>query len=537
MIITFTTPPHPKERVVVNGDLALIGRPSPDWNIEINLANDTAVSRLHAAIAEKDGEFWVEDLGSTNGTRVNGKKISQKTLLPPGTHVLIGSTIIEVERDKPTPRPGPAGTDIHGDIAEKVDAGLPPFITLRDSPSTDALEAAMRQLQALHDVGRALGSAESIDEVFDILKDQVQRAVPAAQRGAVLLRDDHGKLLLKTHWPAGHHSVSMTWANSASEQRQAFIWSADQQSEQDIPKTALYYKVQAAIYAPLIWDDEVFGVVYVDSYADREAFQRADLDLLRTIAEQTAMFIRIHTLQDRLRGEERLQASLLSQFSPHVVSRLLQEKGEVRLGGQRADPVTVLMADVRGFTALSAKLEPDVLVQMLNEMYSAFIPIVFRYEGTVDKYEGDLLLAVFGSPEPDDQQWQKAIAAALEIHRAQAMLSKAWQVRGLPGCEMGIGIHTGAVIYGFVGSAERMEFTVIGEAVNRASRVTESAAGGEVVISQAVYEHVYRRVNVSPTSILGKHADTEGEMQGYVVHSISDDDMDVAAAAHETLSG
>ena len=140
----------------------------------------------------------------------------------------------------------------------------------------------------------------------------------------------------------------------------------------------------------------------------------------------------------------------------------------------------------------------------------------------MDKYEGDLLLAVFGSPEPDEEQWHKAVAAGLEIQKAQKMLSQAWQVRGLPACEMGVGIHTGGVIHGFVGSEERMEFTVIGQAVNQASRVTDSARGGEVVISQAVYEHIYRSVQVQPKLIPGKHAETESEMNGFVVERLNE---------------
>ena len=376
MIITYTSPPDLRESIVVHGDLALVGRPSPDWKIDINLSEDKAVSRLHAAISLAGGEFWVEDLGSSNGTLIDGKKISNKTLIPLGAKLTIGRTILEIRHDETPLAAAQSQTGLYGDIAEMVDAAQPPFFTLRDTPDSDALSYAVRQLEALHDLGRELGSADTIDGLLDSLRNHVQHAIPAAQRGAVLLSNEQGKLLMKAHWPAGQHSVSMTWATRASEERQAFIWSADHKEHRDIPQTALLYKVKCAIYVPLIWEDEVFGVVYVDSFVDRQAFKRADLDLLRTIAEQTAMFIEINLLQSQLRDEERVQASLLRQFSPHMVQRLLEDQGRLRLGGERADPVTVLMADVRGFTVLSAQMEPDVLVQMLNEMYSAHIPII-----------------------------------------------------------------------------------------------------------------------------------------------------------------
>ena len=273
----------------------------------------------------------------------------------------MGNTILEIRNDEiPLPAAQPH-IGLYGDIAEMVDAAQPPFFTLRDMPDSDALSYAVRQLEALHELGRELGSVDTIDGLLDSLRNHVQHAIPAAQRGAVLLSNEQGKLLMKVHWPAGQHSVSMTWATRASEERQAFIWSADQKEGGDIPQTALLYKVQCAIYVPLIWEDEVFGVVYVDSFVNRQAFKRADLDLLRTIAEQTAMFFEINLLQSRLRDEEQVQASLLRQFSPHMVQRLLEDQGRLGLGGERADPATVLMADVRGFTALSAQMEADVL--------------------------------------------------------------------------------------------------------------------------------------------------------------------------------
>ena len=184
------------------------------------------------------------------------------------------------------------------------------------------------------------------------------------------------------------------------------------------------------------------------------------------------------------------------------------------------DPVTILVSDVRSFTALSAEMEPDEVVRMLNEMFDAFVPIVFEYDGIVDKYVGDSVLAVFGSPEKDDDQCEKAVKAALEMQRAVRKLGEGRKVRRLPVFDVGISVHTGAVIHGFIGSTERLEYTVIGDTVNRASRHCDGAAAGEVVISQTVYERVYHLVNVQPKVIKTKHPEIEPDLKAFVVKGL-----------------
>ena len=184
------------------------------------------------------------------------------------------------------------------------------------------------------------------------------------------------------------------------------------------------------------------------------------------------------------------------------------------------DPVTILVSDVRSFTALSAEMEPDEVVRMLNEMFDAFVPIVFEHDGVVDKYVGDSVLAVFGSPEKDDDQCEKAVKAALEMQQAVRKLGEGRKVRRLPVFDVGISVHTGAVIHGFIGSTERLEYTVIGDTVNRASRYCDGAAAGEVVISQTVYERVYHLVNVAPKVIRSKHPEIEPDLKAFVVKGL-----------------
>ncbi len=615
MIISYSLPLQPPKQFKTESNSIIFGRyPSPDQHVDIDLVEDDYISHVHAGLTFENNEYWIEDLGSANGTWVNGVEIKTETRLMPGDKVQVGWTIIEVQMEPPasTPEPSPVSDspsilmeqiEPEGpvsapgpfpdsstidrkqvkpapsavDPSHDVDADIliselaePKVAISDDDPASDSatsltklvdpippaaepdpvpvsegtivdltdittrphaitghgtadeiLEQSRRQLTALNDLCQMLSAADSLDSLVQILVKHLQKAIPNAQRGAVLLPDERGELLLKAHWPQGNHSVSMTWIKRAYDRREPFIWSAaGRHTGNDTPESAIYYSVQSAIYVPLLLGEQVLGVMYVDNYLTHEAFLDTDLELMRAIANQVAMFVRDHILRKDLKREEELRSHLSRQFSPKIAKRICAKDSRLRVGGERMDPVTILVSDVRGFTALSAEMEPDEVVRMLNEMFDAFVPIVFEHDGVVDKYVGDSVLAVFGSPEKDDKQCEKAVKAALEMQRAVRKLGEGRKVRRLPVFDVGISVHTGAVIHGFIGSAERLEYTVIGDTVNRASRYCDGAAAGEVVISQTVYERVYHLVNVQPKVIRTKHPEIEPDLKAFVVKDL-----------------
>jgi adenylate cyclase len=257
--------------------------------------------------------------------------------------------------------------------------------------------------------------------------------------------------------------------------------------------------------------------MYVDNYFIRDAFSLTDFELLRAIANQVAMFLKDHVLRKDLQRGEVLRSNLLRQYSPKVADRILKKITHLQRGGEEVDPVTILVSDVRGFTVLSAKMEPNEVVYAINEMFDAFVPIISDLDGIVDKYLGDSVLAVFGSPENDPHQWEKAVEAAVRMQEAMHMLGEGRRIRRLPVFKVGIGIHTGKLIHGFIGSSERIEFTVIGDTVNRAARFCDGAGPEEIVISKKVFERVYNIVEVDPVTIVTKHPDKEPDLQAYLV--------------------
>ena len=271
--------------------------------------------------------------------------------------------------------------------------------------------------------------------------------------------------------------------------------------------------MESGMYVPLVWQEEALGVLCADHPGKEAAFTEIDLRLMLVVAQYAAMAVASHQMQEKLRRESIAMGNLKRQFSPKIVEHLLAHRGRLRLGGERSE-VTILCSDVRGFTNLARDMEPDDVVEMLNQYFGALVPIVFAHRGTVDKYVGDSILAVFGSPEPDPQQHEQAVCAGLAMQAVVVELNTHRKARGLPTCEMGIGIHCGEVVHGFIGTTDRMEFTVIGDAVNRAARYCSGANAREVIISPEMHERVWKQIEAEHVCIPTKH---EGDFSAYRV--------------------
>lgn len=184
----------------------------------------------------------------------------------------------------------------------------------------------------------------------------------------------------------------------------------------------------------------------------------------------------IASIADRLRVERSstLQArAMLSRYLPNgIVNEMLKDSVAAQLGAKRAE-VTILFADIRGFTALSEKLPPEDVVEILNEYLTVMTEIIFKHEGMIDKFEGDAILAIFGAPQPHEDDPERAVRTALEMRDHLEGLQTHWHELTQTRLEIGIGINSGAVMVGNIGSHLRMDYTVIGDAVNLAARLQD----------------------------------------------------------------
>lgn len=522
-------------------------------NVDVDLSPDLSVSRRHATISRVDGqqlEYWIEELRETpHGTWINGERIESKKRIRiyEQDEIVIGTgTTLKVifDQDKSSVKKAPTligfttrrGESGHkgrkhedpGDennvlVSAYKSAAAPTEIFLGD----DQFEVLVvrHHLNTVYQLSEALGLLTDFQSLIQTLVDYVYRALQHVSNCGVLLLDEGDRLTQYFALPPGNeapYSETLAWdALSLEETRN---WQLrEQPTVSNVAASIVAHNFQAAIYAPLIWQDEPYGVLYVNNQDRVDAFTDDEVRLMQALARQAALFFKNQNLQAALRQEEIMRANLLRHFSPQLADRLLRHGEQFHMGGELASPVTVLMSDIRGFTASSARMEPQDVMRLLNEMFSRLTPIIFHYSGVIDKYIGDAILAVFGSPDPDEDQLIHAIQAALEMQQVmsemQSLMRRDYGVEW----EIGIAIHTGSLVHGFMGSAERLEYTVIGDTVNRTARLCDKAAGGTVIISEDVYRRMGHLLEVDSQvlEVISKHVETEGVLRAYVVRSLN----------------
>jgi adenylate cyclase len=172
-------------------------------------------------------------------------------------------------------------------------------------------------------------------------------------------------------------------------------------------------------------------------------------------------------------------------LSTEVMNTLLDDPSALELGGEKRT-VTIMMTDLRGFTALSERLKPEQVVQMLNSYFEVMVEVILQSNGTINEIIGDALLVIFGAPQKMPDRAQRAIACAIEMQNAMAKVNEKNRAQGLPELEMGIGLNETEVIVGNIGSSKRSKYAVVGSGVNMTSRIESYTVGGQILISESV---------------------------------------------------
>ena len=226
---------------------------------------------------------------------------------------------------------------------------------------------------------------------------------------------------------------------------------------------------------------------------------------------------RVNFLQKRVIEKREAQVTELAEFlkkmfgrylSTEVMSSIIENPSALELGGERRK-VTIMMTDLRGFTALSERLEPERVVQMLNAYFEVMVDTVIQYNGTINEIIGDALLVVFGAPQKMQDRAQRAVACAIAMQNAMTKVNEENRAQGLPELEMGIGLNEAEVIVGNIGSSKRSNYTVIGSGVNMASRIESYTIGGQVLISESVKRKIGEILRIdNKKDVMPKGAET-----------------------------
>jgi adenylate cyclase len=495
-------------------EVVILGRPRDGVHVDVDLTPDLRVSRPHARISLIDGAYWIEDLESANGTEVEGKSIKGmgKVRFSPGERIRISETILEVE----DPAPGlntswtyDDGTLIDAlspeiDIVESIDVGRALFDLGKGIDP-----GRVQELALFCELPLRLGKEQNFDKLLQVMIDALAKIIPSADRGALLLDDSAGELLLKAHFPVSRPSIDMALATHAMTLRQGLIWRA----RVDHDRERFPNQINSGMYVPLVWQERTLGVAYVDNNDGGSPFLTDDLRLMLAVGHYVAMAAAHNNLQNDLQHNTTLLNRLLTNFSPKLRKTLLSRasQGRLRTGGQRSE-VVLLEADIRGFTQLTSGMDADDVMDLLNDYFSALIDIIFQHNGTVDKINGDAVFAVFGSPEPDPLRYEMAARAGLKMQSAMLEVSQLRKSRGQITCAVGIGIHCGEILHGFIGSNERMQLTLIGDAANWTARYCAGARPGQILISPALHQRLWRHIDADLIEIDTKH---EGKLPAY----------------------
>jgi adenylate cyclase len=230
-------------------------------------------------------------------------------------------------------------------------------------------------------------------------------------------------------------------------------------------------------------------------------------ELRRNLAEKNAELARAHELVRRAFGR---------YVSEEVAASILQSPEGLEMGGEERE-VTILMSDLRGFTALTARLTPHEVIEFLNLYLEAMVDVISRYEGTIDEIIGDAILVIFGAPLACDDHAAKAVACGLAMQLAIKEVNRRLTAKGAAEIEMGIGIHTGRVIVGNIGSLRRTKYAAVGSNVNLAGRIESFTTGGQLLISENVREKIK-----SPLRIDGQfQVEPKGATSRLQLHEVS----------------
>lgn len=496
-----------------------IGR-APDNCVVLD---DPRASRHHAHVKTEDGNYTIIDgfyVGSqlkrsANKVFINGEPRFEHKLSN-GDRITIGASTLRFEQpaeerttdvkydDKPLGHTQLliSANDVMSTVLRSKPSGATAAATTAPQARDKEIEALQRKadiLAVLYEMSKTLGSVFDLDAIFAKATDIIFRVTPADRVVALLAdskldgdKDDFNLQPIATkardeklEAHAKKLTIGRTITRKVMKERVALL-SQDAAADAQFAgvESIVSQGVRSTICAPLIAESGVHGAIYADRLDPFAAFTPDDLELISAVAAQTAVAVENVRAHERLAREEVARANYGRFLPEYVVKQMLENPESFKLGGVN-QTITVLFADIRGFTRLSEHAQPEKVVQLLNKYFSAMTDIIFAHGGTLDKYLGDGLMALFGAPTATPDDSTNALNAAVAMQRRVIQINDDLKAEGLPEVAIGIGLHTGEATVGYIGSERRSEYTAIGDTVNTASRLESNSKGGQILISDA----------------------------------------------------
>lgn len=538
---------------------------------EVNFPEIVKVSRQHATI-QREGETWtISDLNSRNGTYVNKARVTRHRLHDEDViHIGPVRLVFRLEPTGPVadrvvfddePASGTTSTIINMDEVQKLLEGklkvrpaqtssaipntVSPSAPLSEqtgfAPSVAAVASDAWIVALFSQAGRVLLSSDDLHEMFEQVLDLVFSNLPV-QRGVVCLVDNRTaamvpKVMRSRQGELGEIiRISRSISNEVMTRRKSLLVNNLQSDTRFSMESSMSLReVRAVMCAPLYHEGNVFGLIYVDSLTSQQPFSEQHLEVLTALAVLSAVGVQQARLRAEVQREQLIRARLARYHSPRVVDRVIDSSDRLvdEMVAEEKE-VSVIFADLNNFTTMSEKMTPVEVAQVLNEIFERLTDTIFLLDGTLDKYIGDAIMALFGAPIPQPDHARRAVEAALAMQTEVEAFNQTHPDR--PPIRIRIGINSGPVVAGDIGSPKRKDYTVIGDTVNVASRLESSVAKpGQVVIGSETYEKVRGLFECKPLEVV-RVKGREQALQPYlVVGTIVSPGGDSAARSNATL--
>ncbi|MCA9630585.1 MAG: FHA domain-containing protein, partial [Myxococcales bacterium] len=466
---------------------------------------DKIVSKEHCIVEKRGEQFWLRDLGSLNGTYVNGERVQGERQLFHGDDISLGSTRARYDDGagvsdppraaaepvapaawQPAMNPGPPamplgstnhpasqaqpslpgsgvpsihsmqtpaasmpGPSLPGQVLSQAPStanpvGLPPMNQTRVDVNDAAraigtqmaatqkgflpydqlagnpqqLAADYERLRLSHELGREIALERDLPTLLNKILMSVFKFV-RADRGVIFLRDPAGKLVpgasLRRDGTETPITVSSTIMNHVIKERATVLThDAAMDFAASKGKSMILNRISSAIVAPLLHNDDILGVLWLDSETLAQ-FQQKDMEIVTSIAAQAGMFIEINILGRKIQEEIINRERFSRLLSPNVAERVMSGELEVKKGGSLQQSVTVFNSDIRGFTRMSEGAQPESIVEMLNEYFELMVETLFKFDGTLDKFMGDGIMALWGAPVSAQDDPIRCVSCSLEM--------------------------------------------------------------------------------------------------------------------------
>jgi adenylate cyclase len=511
--------------------------------------NHPSVSRKHARFEPRDSGWWILDLKSTNGVKVNGNLITEAQVNA-GDKILVGSVQLDLKALPSVNFTGdsmfdnPSGTVIRRisdfnsefglDISELAEGKSSP--RLKSEPGLKLEPSVTREkiFQVLVQVAKALLQSDDLNTLLNTVMDMIFKYLPV-ERGLIILFDEEGNPVPKlTKFIEGAEQqdipISRTILKMVAQQQVALMTSNALEDARLLGgKSIAIHGIRSAMCVPLWNRQRVIGAVQVDSPIHIGRFTEEDLDLLTALANFAAVAIERAQLSEKIEQERKIRSKMERYHSPAVIDEIVKGVVSADESEIRAAEVSILFADISGFTTVSETKKPEEVAEFLSHFFSCAVESIFAYGGTLDKFIGDAVMAFFGAPIPQDDHADRSVLAGLMMQRLVGEWNAEREKASLPPVRIRVGINSGPAVVGNVGTEKRVDYTVLGSAVNIASRLESGVAKpGQVVISNNTLERIMGSFQTEP---LGEFA-LKGLQQKMPVFAV----LGSAAAAPATPS-